>query len=148
MYRLTGPEPEYFLVHPGGPFWRNKDLGAWSIPKGEPNAQEGLEEAARREFFEETGIRLQGKPVALSPVKLKSGKLVTAFAILFDFDARQIRSNELELEWPPKSGKRIMIPEVDKGEWFTLKLARVKINQGQLPLLAELSDALQHRNDV
>ena len=130
---------EVLLVHPGGPFWRNKDLGAWSIPKGEYADEEAADVAARREFAEELGLELSEPLTALGQVKQRGGKLVTAFAVELDLDPRSIRSNSFEMEWPPRSGKRQVFPEVDRAEWFTLEEARERINAGQRPLLDRLA---------
>ncbi|RXG95462.1 MULTISPECIES: NUDIX domain-containing protein [Bradyrhizobium] len=129
---------EVLLVHPGGPFWRNKDLGAWSIPKGEYADEEDGEIAARREFAEELGLELSVPLIALGEVKQRGGKLVTAFAAELDIDTSSLRSNTFEIEWPPRSGKRQTFPEVDRAEWFTLKEAQERINAGQRPLLDRL----------
>ncbi|SDI92006.1 Predicted NTP pyrophosphohydrolase, NUDIX family [Bradyrhizobium sp. Rc2d] len=131
---------EVLLVHPGGPFWRNKDLGAWSIPKGEYADEEDAEIAARREFAEELELELElSVPlIALGEVKQRGGKLVTAFAAELDIDTSNIRSNTFEIEWPPRSGKRQTFPEVDRAEWFTLEEAQERINAGQRPLLDRL----------
>ncbi|MBR0993048.1 NUDIX domain-containing protein [Bradyrhizobium japonicum] len=131
---------EILLVHPGGPFWRNKDLGAWSIPKGEYADDEDAETAARREFAEELGIEPSVPLIALGEVKQRGGKMVTAFAAQLDIDVSGIRSNTFEMEWPPRSGKRQVFPEVDRAEWFTLEAAREKINAGQRPLLDRLAE--------
>ncbi|SFI01817.1 NUDIX domain-containing protein [Bradyrhizobium sp. Gha] len=128
---------EVLLVHPGGPLWRNRDLGAWSIPKGE-YADENAELAARREFAEELGVDVSVPLIALGEVRQRGGKIVTAFAAELDVEAAQIRSNTFEIEWPPRSGKRQTFPEVDRAEWFTLEEAYAKINEGQRPLLARL----------
>ncbi|MCP2131867.1 putative NUDIX family NTP pyrophosphohydrolase [Bradyrhizobium ottawaense] len=130
---------EILLVHPGGPFWRNKDLGAWSIPKGEYADEEDAETAARREFAEELGFELSVPLIALGEVKQRGGKLVTAFAAELDIDVHSIHSNTFEMEWPPRSSKRQVFPEVDRAEWFTLEEAREKINAGQRPLLDRLA---------
>lgn len=132
-------EIEVLLVHPGGPYWRNKDLGAWSIPKGEYAAEEDAEIAARREFAEELGLELSEPLTALGEVKQRGGKLVTAFAAELDIDVRSVRSNTFEMEWPPRSGKRQTFPEVDRAKWFTLEEARERINAGQRPLLDRLA---------
>ncbi|WP_128924325.1 NUDIX domain-containing protein [Bradyrhizobium guangxiense] len=129
---------EVLLVHPGGPFWRSKDAGAWSIPKGEYPEDEDAEIAARREFAEELGLEVPGPLTALGQVKQRGGKLVTAFAAELDLDARSVRSNTFEIEWPPRSGKRQTFPEIDRAEWFTLEEARTRINAGQRPLLDRL----------
>ncbi|MBH5402568.1 NUDIX domain-containing protein [Bradyrhizobium sp. CNPSo 4010] len=133
---------EVLLVHPGGPFWRNKDLGAWSIPKGEYADGDDAEIAARREFAEELGLELSVPLTPLGEVRQRGGKLVTAFAVELDFDVRNIRSNTFEMEWPPRSGKRQAFPEVDRAEWFTLDAAREKINAGQRPLLDRLEQLI------
>lgn len=140
-YRTRGAI-EVLLVHPGGPFWRNKDLGAWSIPKGEYADGEDAEIAARREFDEELGLALSVPLTALGEVRQRGGKLVTAFAAELDVDVRRIRSNTFEMEWPPRSGKRQAFPEVDRAEWFGLDAAREKINAGQRPLLDRLEQLI------
>src|SRR5207248_3330342 len=118
---------EIFLVHPGGPFWKNKDIGAWSIPKGEFGDEENAVDAARREFEEETGQPVTGKFTELTPVKLKSGKIVYAWAVEGDIDATTIQCQTfIDVEWPPRSGKYQSIPEVDRGEWFSKELAKKK----------------------
>ena len=134
---------EVFLVHPGGPLWKNKDIGAWSIPKGEFEEGEDPLDAARREFREETGISVDGRFISLTPVKQKSGKLVHAWALEKDIDPDTIVSNTFDLEWPPRSGRRIAVPEVDRCGWFTLAEARQKILPGQEPVLNELAALLQ-----
>jgi predicted NUDIX family NTP pyrophosphohydrolase len=138
LYRRTGKETEFFLVHPGGPFWKNKDVGAWSVPKGEFEDNEDPLLAAQREFEEETGIVINGNFVELTPVKQKSGKVVYTWACEGDIDHTIIQSNTFPIEWPPKSGKFIEIPEVDKGGWFIYNEAREKLIPGQLPILEEL----------
>lgn len=129
----------FFLVHPGGPFWKNKDIGAWSIPKGEFTDGEESLDAAKREFKEETGKRLDGDFIELTPVKLKSGKTVFAWALEDDMEATKIECETMvQIEWPPKSGRFQSFPEVDKGEWFTADVAKQKINPSQVPLINEL----------
>lgn len=142
-YRKRPSGLEVLLVHPGGPFWRNKDLGAWSIPKGELSSDEDPETTARREFAEELGTELTAPLVALGDVKQRGGKTVMAFAAEFDLDPRHSRSNTFALEWPPRSGRRQNFPEVDRAEWFLLEVAREKINQGQRPLLDRLEATLR-----
>jgi predicted NUDIX family NTP pyrophosphohydrolase len=142
LYRLNNKTLEVFLVHPGGPFWKNKDEGAWSIPKGEFDENEEPLAAAIREMKEETGVIVKGDFIELTPIKQKSGKLVYAFAKEHDLDPSKIKSNEFEMEWPPKSGKKKMFPEIDKAEWFDLKAAKEKINPGQISLLEELKKKL------
>jgi len=143
LYRFKNKNLEFLLVHPGGPFWKNKDEGAWSIPKGEFDDDEKPLEAAIRELKEETGIVLKGDFIELTPVKQKSGKLVYAFAKEHDLDPSQIKSNEFEMEWPPKSGKKKMFPEIDKAEWFDKKIAKEKIITAQLSLVEELDSKLK-----
>ena len=128
-----------FLVHPGGPFWAKKDLGAWSIPKGEFEPGESPLDAARREFREEVGQDIDGDFVALAPVKQKGGKLVQAWAVAGEVDAERIVSNLCEIEWPPRSGRRLTIPEVDRAAWFPIDEARSRINPAQVALLDELA---------
>jgi predicted NUDIX family NTP pyrophosphohydrolase len=142
LYRFMDKKLEVFLVHPGGPFWKNKDEGAWSIPKGEYTEDEDALTAAVREFKEETGFVVTGNFIELQQVKLKSGKWVKAWALEKDVDAVAVVSNTFLLEWPPGSGKKIEVPEIDRAEWFSLTEAKQKINEGQLPLLKELSQKL------
>jgi predicted NUDIX family NTP pyrophosphohydrolase len=142
VYRRGEAGLEIFLVHPGGPFWAKKDLGAWSIPKGEFGEDEEPLAAALREFAEETGQTIAGDFVTLTPVRQKSRKVVHAFAIEGDVDAEALVSNEFEMEWPPRSGKIQRFPEVDRATWFSLAEAKQRIHAGQLPLLDELARAL------
>jgi predicted NUDIX family NTP pyrophosphohydrolase len=137
-YRLRS-DLEVLLVHPGGPFWHNKDFGAWSIPKGEYVDGEDAEMTARREFAEELGLELEIPLIALGEIKQRGGKIVNAFAVALDVDTSNIRSNTFEIEWPPGSGKRRSFPEVDRAEWFTLDAAYEKMNAGQRPLLERLA---------
>ncbi len=138
VYRFHSGELEVFLVHPGGPFWKNKDDGAWSIPKGEYTDDEDPLEAAKREFEEETGIACDGQFIILDPIKQKGGKIVSAWALEKNVDAKSIKSNFFRIEWPPKSGKMQEFPEVDKAAWYDLKEARKKINPSQATLLDQL----------
>jgi predicted NUDIX family NTP pyrophosphohydrolase len=131
MYRLNKKQPEVFLVHPGGPFWKNKDTGAWSIPKGEFNEEEDPLKAAIREFEEETGSIPNGEFISLGSVKMKSGKLIFAWSVKGNIDPATVKSNTFPLEWPPGSGKTLMVEEVDKGEWFDPDTAKEKINPAQ-----------------
>lgn len=135
----------FFLVHPGGPFWKNKDDGAWSIPKGEFAEGELALAAAIREFEEETGYWLQPDSDfrKLTPVKLKSGKTVHAWALEKHVDSENIRSNTFEIEWPPKSGRKIEIPEIDKAGWFSLDEGLKKINAAQQTFLVEIAESLE-----
>ena len=143
LHRGRGQDLEVLLVHPGGPAWANRDAGAWSVPKGEHLDGEDPLAAARREFEEELGTAPpEGDAEDLGESRQKSGKRVRAWAIAGDLDATQIHSNTFEFEWPPRSGKLIEIPEVDRAEWFGLDVARVKINSGQVPLLDRLEALL------
>jgi predicted NUDIX family NTP pyrophosphohydrolase len=141
LYRQRDDQLEVLLVHPGGPFWARRDEGAWSIPKGEYEPGEDPLAAARREFEEELGTAPPEGPVAeLDEVRQRGGKVVRAFAIPGDIDATVATSNTFELEWPPRSGKRIEVPEVDRAEWFPLGRAREKINPAQAALLDRLAE--------
>src|SRR5271169_6649163 len=121
LYRFNNKSLEIFLVHPGGPFWKNKDLGAWSIPKGELTEEEDPFNAARREFEEETGTLPVGNFIKLTDIKQKNGKIISAWAIEGNIDHKNIRSNMFEMEWPPHSGKNENFPEIDKAGWFLVK---------------------------
>jgi predicted NUDIX family NTP pyrophosphohydrolase len=143
LHRGHGDGLEVLLVHPGGPVWSKRDLGAWSIPKGEYADDEQPLAAARREFEEELGSAPpDGDAHDLGEVRQKSGKRVHAWAIAGDLDAGEIVSNTFDFEWPPRSGRMIEIPEVDRAEWFGLEAAREKINAGQAPLLDRLQELL------
>jgi predicted NUDIX family NTP pyrophosphohydrolase len=142
LYRRRATGLEVFLVHPGGPFWKNKDRGAWSIPKGQYEAGEDALASAKREFEEETGARLpEGKLLPLGEVRQPGGKIVTAWALEGDCAAEEIRSNLFELEWPPRSGKVERFPEVDRAGWFELAEARDKLLPGQHEFLNRLAQA-------
>lgn len=132
---------EVLLVHPGGPFWRGRDAGAWTLPKGEFTDEQPLA-AARREFVEETGVTPEGPFLALTPVRQKAGKLVHAWAFAGDCDPEKIVSNSFRMEWPPRSGKFAEFPEVDRAGFFTIAAARAKILPAQVPLLDELERLL------
>ena len=140
LYRIKSNDLEVFLVHPGGPFWAKKDEGAWSIPKGEFEDEEDPLAAAKREFEEETGLKISGEFIELHPVKQKSGKMVYAWAVEGDVDPLKIKSNEFEIEWPPKSGKMKSFPEIDKAAWFNLTEAKKKIITAQTGLIKELEN--------
>lgn len=129
----------FFLVHPGGPYWKGKETGAWSIPKGLVDPGEDPMAAAVREFREETGITLAGKYIPLTPLKQKSGKLVMAWALEQDVDEKNIKSNFFEMEWPPGSGKKEKFPEIDKGSWFNKDAAKKMILPGQMAFIDELA---------
>lgn len=143
LYKKTTKGIEVLIGHPGGPFWVKKDKGAWSIPKGE--FQEGEEPlaAAYREFAEEMGITPpEGDTLELGSAKQSSGKVVYAWAIEADFDTKQVKSNTVSIEWPPKSGQTQEFPEIDKARWFNLATAREKLVKGQVPLLETLAEKL------
>jgi predicted NUDIX family NTP pyrophosphohydrolase len=138
LYRKRAGNLEVFLVHPGGPFWAKKDAGAWTIPKGEIGADEDPLAAARRETEEETGFMPEGEFIELPAVRQKAGKLVHAWAIEADCDPAQLRSNAFSMQWPPRSGKMAEFPEVDRGAWFGMEEARVRLLESQHPLLDAL----------
>lgn len=141
LFRQRDGEIQVLLIKPGGPFWRNKDAGAWMIPKGAIEPGEAAAEAALREFEEETGTRLTAAPLPLLKIKQAGGKLVEAFAMEGDLDADAVHSNEFEVEWPPRSGRRQFYPEVEQARWMSFADARKLMLPSQLPLL----DALQER---
>jgi predicted NUDIX family NTP pyrophosphohydrolase len=131
MFRRGAQGLEVLLVHPGGPFWARKDLGAWSIPKGEYSESEDPLQVATREFEEEIGAALCGELRPLGELTQPGRKIVTAFAVEGDFDPATLKSNTFELEWPPKSGRKATFPEVDRAQWFSFEMARAKILSGQ-----------------
>lgn len=135
----------YFLVHPGGPFWKNKDLGAWSIPKGEVSEDESLMERAVTEFYEETGKEINGDFIELQPVRQKAGKIVFAWALESDLEMTGLQSNTISINWPPRSGKIIEIPEVDRWEWFESEEAILKINSAQSEFILQLEKLLKSK---
>ena len=142
LYRFTNKILEVLLVHPGGPFFAKKDLGAWSIPKGELQQGEEPVAAARREFFEETGGKIAGELQPLTQVQQKNGKVVFAWAVEGDFDVATLVSNNFTIEWPPKSGATREYPEIDSAAWFRAETARQKINPAQIPFIDELVSRL------
>ena len=142
LYRRREGRLEVLLVHPGGPLWAQKDVGAWSIPKGEHGLEEDPLAAARREFAEETGFTATGPFLPLTPLKQKSGKLIQAFACEGEADPGDLTSNTFTLEWPPHSGSMKEFPEVDRAAWFPLPEAREKIHPGQAGFLEELARLL------
>ncbi|MDB5230419.1 MAG: hydrolase [Chitinophagaceae bacterium] len=144
-YRFPGSQLQVLLVHPGGPFFAKKDEGVWSIPKGEYEENEDPLTVAKRELEEETGNCITADNyIQLTPVKIKSGKIISCWAVETDFEKCFIRSNYFEMEWPPKSGKKQSFPETDKAQWFSLEEARKKINAGQLPIIEELESIIHH----
>ena len=153
MYRMRrdvppgvrGVKVEVLLVHPGGPLWAGKDLGAWSIPKGEYTAGENALEVAKREFEEETGIVPEGDFTTLGEIRQAGGKVVAAWGFEGDCDPRAVRSNMFTMEWPPRSGREQTFPEIDRAEWFGLEEARKRIVNGQLPILEELERVISQR---
>jgi predicted NUDIX family NTP pyrophosphohydrolase len=142
MYRRRNDQLEVLLAHPGGPFWAKKDLGAWSIPKGEFDSDEDPLQAAKREFEEESGVVPSGDFVALGEIKQAGGKVVTAWAVEGDCDASSLKSNTFSMEWPPRSGRMAEFPEVDLWGWFSLDDAGEKILTGQKVFLERLVERL------
>lgn len=138
LFRFKDNALEVLLVHPGGPFYKKRDAGAWSIPKGLVDENQNALEAAKREFKEETGMAIEGDFLPLKPLKQKSGKVIFAWALKGDFDTKQFISNTFELEWPPKSARIQRYPEMDKARWFGIKEATEKIQHGQLGFIDEL----------
>jgi predicted NUDIX family NTP pyrophosphohydrolase len=138
MFRRGAQGLEVLLVHPGGPFWARKDMGAWSIPKGEYSEGDEPLATAIREFAEETGMRPQGELRPLGEITQPGRKIVTAFALEGDFDPSTLKSNTFDLEWPPKSGRKATFPEVDRAQWFSLETAREKILSGQREFITRL----------
>jgi predicted NUDIX family NTP pyrophosphohydrolase len=146
MYKRHVHEILVLLVHPGGPYWRNKDAGAWSIPKGERRQGEQADTTARREFAEELGTTPVGVMSPLGHIRQRGGKIVEAFAIEGEFDVDRLSSNTFEMEWPPRSGKKQSFAEVDRAAWFSLAQAREKINAGQRPLIDRLEEFARNEN--
>lgn len=142
VFRQRASGPEVLLVHPGGPYWSRRDDGFWTVPKGEVEPGEDLTVAAVREFHEETGFAAAGDLISLGSVRQKSGKVVHAWACLGDFDPRELRSNTFRMEWPPKSGRETEFPEIDRGDYFDLATARIKLLPAQIPFLEELERSL------
>ena len=144
LFRTRGELLEVLLVHPGGPYWAKKDEHAWSIPKGEIEEGEDPLRAALREFEEETGSAApRGEPIALEPVSQPGGKIVLAWAVRGEFDPSHVRSNDFQMEWPPRSGRISSFPEIDRAAWFPIEVAETKIHKGQAPLLAQLKRLLE-----
>jgi predicted NUDIX family NTP pyrophosphohydrolase len=147
LFRFVQGTPEVLLVHPGGPFWVKKDLGAWSIPKGGMEEGESVLDAAKRELEEETGIKTEGEFIELNSVK-QGNKIIFAWAFQLHTEEEFRMSNSFELEWPPKSGNLKSFPEIDKAEWFNLEEAKIKINKGQIPFIEELSSILMNQRQA
>ena len=148
LFRRRGPEFEFFLVHPGGPFWAKKDVGAWSIPKGLYEKGESPLEAAKREFAEETGLCVDGDFVALGDFKQPGGKVVSAWLVEADCDPAAVRSNLFSMEWPPRSGKTAEFPEIDRAGWFSPEGTMAKILRGQKPIIERALEQLRLSNHV
>jgi predicted NUDIX family NTP pyrophosphohydrolase len=143
LYKHEDDKVKVMLVHPGGPFWAKKDDGAWSIPKGEIDADEDMLDAARREFAEEIGSEVpKGELVELGEVKTASGKVIHVWAMEHDFDVTTLKSNSFEMAWPPKSGQKQTFPEVDKAAWFGIAEAPVKMHTGQAVFIERLAEKL------
>ena len=142
LYRMSKSGPEVFLIHPGGPFWAKRDLGSWSVPKGEVDGDEDLLAAAKREFHEETGTQIEGEFIELAPLRQPSGKVVRVWAVEGEIDASAITSNTFSMEWPPRSGASREFPEVDRAGWFTLAEAREKLLPGQRPFIDQLEQKI------
>jgi predicted NUDIX family NTP pyrophosphohydrolase len=143
MYRICDGVVQFLLAHPGGPFFHNKDEGAWSIPKGEPDAGEDLLATAQREFEEETGLKPQRPFLPLTPIQQKGGKIVHGWAFQGDCDVTTVTSNNFRMEWPPKSGRQAEFPEIDRVEFFDFQAAMKKIKAGQDQMLQELQAILE-----
>lgn len=148
LYRFRNSKLEVLLVHPGGPFWARKDIGVWSIPKGEFTVEEKPLEAAKREFLEETGSEVSGDFIPLTPFKQKGGKVVYAFALEGDLDVNQLRSNTFKMEWPPQSGKVEEFPEIDRAEWFDFLKSKEKLNEAQGSIIDELTQILSVKQNL
>lgn len=142
LYRLVRGLPQVLLVHPGGPLWTNRDIGAWQMPKGMIEEGEDGEAAARREVAEELGIAVEGQLTPLGEIRQAAGKIVVAFAARQDFDPATLTSNMVEIDWPPRSGRKRMVPEVDEARWFDLEDARAHMLSSQVPLLDRLTTVL------
>ncbi len=144
MYRSQKDVLEILLVHPGGPFWTKKDIGSWSIPKGEYTDTEDPFTVAKREFEEETSFQVDGDFTPLTPLEQPSGKVVSAWTVEGDCDASKIKSNTFLMEWPPRSGRKQEFPEVDRAEWFTIDTAKKKLLKGQVGFIEELCKLLKN----
>lgn len=143
VFRRPTSDVEVFLVHPGGPFWEKKDVGAWSLPKGEYTQGEDPFSVAKREFEEETSLKIDGNFIALGDIRQPSGKVITAWAVEGEADPTRVKSNLFTMEWPPKSEQTQSFPEVDRAGWFVLSDARAKILKGQVGFLDRLQEKLE-----
>ncbi len=143
LFRKQKGELYVFLVHPGGPFWKNKDAGAWSVPKGEIMEDEDPLERARIEFYEETGKEIDGNFIPLKAITQKGGKTVYCWAVEGEIETSGLSSNTIMIAWPPRSGKMMEIPEVDRWEWFSAKEARIKINPAQCAFIDEIEESIE-----
>jgi predicted NUDIX family NTP pyrophosphohydrolase len=146
MYRHLDDKLQVLLIHPGGPFFKNKDEGAWSIPKGEIEPDEDLLDAAKREFLEETGVTPKGPFIPLLSVKQKGGKVIHSWAFEGDCDPITIVSNSFTMEWPPRSGKQVEFPEIDRADFFEVSMAMRKINPAQAALIHQLEEIINRKN--
>ena len=147
LYRFRDGLFEVLIAHPGGPFWAKKDEGAWSIPKGLVDHGEDLLKAAIREFEEETGYRVSGEFIKLTPIRLRAGKIVVPFALEYDLDPETIVSNTFETEWPPRSGRQQAFPEIDRAAWFDPETAKKKLNPAQASIVDELQRVLKTKGN-
>jgi predicted NUDIX family NTP pyrophosphohydrolase len=138
VFRKDDDQLRLLLVHPGGPFWMKKDTAAWSIPKGEFEEPENPMEAAKREFFEETGISITGNFIELTPVNQSGSKIVYSWAVEGNPDISALKSNSFTIEWPPNSGQKQNFPEIDKAAWFTIEESLIKIVKGQVPVIKQI----------
>jgi predicted NUDIX family NTP pyrophosphohydrolase len=148
LFRRRPEGMQVMLVHPGGPFWANKDDGAWSIPKGLTNEGEDLLAAAKREFFEETGMTIHGEFLALGAHKQPGGKTIVVWGCEGDFDTASLKSNTFSTEWPPRSGRTVDFPEVDKASWYCLDEALQKVTEGQRPIIGALTTKLGEKLSI
>ncbi|RYG89838.1 MAG: NUDIX domain-containing protein [Alphaproteobacteria bacterium] len=144
FHRIVDGCPEVLLVHPGGPFWKNKDIGAWQVPKGQAREGEDEEAAARREITEELGVRFEGPLTPLGEIRQAGGKTVIAYTAALDVDPSAIVSNTIEIDWPPRSGRKLTIPEIDAARWLGLDEGRRYMLPSQIPLLDRLVAVLTH----
>ncbi len=143
VYKYVDQEIHFLLLHPGGPFWKSKDIGAWTIPKGEIENGDDPFQTALKEFEEETGTSITGNFIQLNPIKQKGAKTIFAWAVEGDFNCETFHSNTFDMEWPPKSGQLKKFPEIDKAEWYDLETSKMKINPAQFALITEVLTILK-----